>query len=98
MQAKLEQLEDQLNLLKLQVAEQQVEKSTAQLELFLNSLKDVFSQPQKLNQPEQVRLQEMNQQLIILCQQLQDAKDSSKSDLSNLMKNKKKVGLYNQLK
>ncbi|TMN73713.1 hypothetical protein CWB85_03345 [Pseudoalteromonas sp. S1727] len=98
MQAKLEQLEDQLNLLKLQVAEQQVEKSTAQLELFLNSLKDVFSQPQKLNLPEQVRLQEMNQQLIILCQQLQDAKDSSKSDLSNLMKNKKKVGLYNQLK
>lgn len=98
MQAKLEQLEGQLNLLKQQVAEQQIEKSTAQLELFLNSLKDVFSQPHKLNQPEQVRLQEMNQQLITLCQQLQDAKDSSKSDLSNLMKNKKKVGLYNQLK
>jgi len=98
MQAKLEQLEGQLSLLKQQIAEQEIEKSTAQLELFLNSLKDIFSQPHKLNQPEQVQLQEMNQQLITLCQQLQGAKDSSKSDLSNLMKNKNKVGLYNQLK
>ncbi len=98
MQAKLEELEVQLNILEQVVAKQYVKESTVQLEVITNLLKDVFSQVPDITGSDQERLQELNQQLIELCHQLQVARDSSKSELSNIIKNKKKVGLYNQIK
>ncbi|MBH0028555.1 hypothetical protein I6F53_16400 [Pseudoalteromonas sp. SWN29] len=98
MQAEIGKLEAQLYTFKKYIADQLVEDATDQLEIITKSLKDVFCQPHDITESDKERLENINQQLIELCQQLQVKRDSSKDNLSNVMKNKKKVELYNQLK
>jgi len=64
----------------------------------MTCLKKIFESSQFLNEAEFHSLIILDDRINKFCITLSQARKNSKSELSKLVQNKKKVGLYNQLK
>ncbi|MGJ8483998.1 hypothetical protein ACSFVZ_08190 [Pseudoalteromonas sp. SYSU M81236] len=98
MQAKIEQAKAILDVLEQNFNSMSIDDAKSKaLELML-CLKKIFESPKSLSEAEQHTLIILDERLNKFCITLSQAKENSKSELSKLVQNKKKVGLYNQLK
>ena len=98
MQARLEQIESTLSQLEKHVGELEIEESNSQLQNLLSDLKTIFSSEESISDSDKDTLHTINSRIITLCNDLAELKEQKKRELSTIVKNKKKVGIYNQLK
>lgn len=97
MQAKIERTRILLDVLEQDCKSWVLTESEEKTSELMTCLKSVFESKQTLSELEHQTLAELNERLIKLCALLEQEKNSSKDELSKIIKNKKKVGLYNQL-
>ncbi|MEJ6473056.1 hypothetical protein [Pseudoalteromonas piscicida] len=98
MQADLDALESQLLEIEHMVHNGEYEVLAAQLNAFRQSLEKIFCDSVSIESDQYVQLDSIVTRYEELTNSLQDKQDKIKKELSTLMKNKKKVGLYTQLK
>ena len=98
MQARLEQLESTLSQLEKHVGELEIKESNSQLQNLLRDLKKVFLSEESISESDKEAPHTINSRIITLCNGLAELKEQKKRELSTIVKNKKKVGMYNQLK
>lgn len=98
MQAKIERARILLGVLEQDCKSLVLTESEEKMSELMACLKSVFESKQTLSEVEHQSLTDLNERLIKLCALLEQEKKSSKDELSKIIKNKKKVGLYNQVK
>lgn len=98
MRANLSALETQLLEIEQAVQIEEYTTLTAQLNAFQQSLESMFSDPISIETEQYDQLNSIVDRYEKLTNLLQNTQDNIKKELSTLIKNKKKVGLYTQLK
>ncbi len=98
MQAKLEQIELTLSELEKHLNELDINESSSRIQQLTTSLESIFDSEDPFTEQQKEVLTSINSRLIKLCKDTAEKKEQTKQELSTLVKNKKKVGIYNQLK
>lgn len=98
MPVELNELEAKLCQLENDIEELNISDASEKLLTLTKSIEYIFGEPVAFNDAQLEKLQDINTRLSSMCLKLSEAKESSKQELSSILKNKKKVGIYNQLK
>ncbi|WMO14142.1 hypothetical protein [Pseudoalteromonas piscicida] len=98
MRANLSALETQLLEIEQAVQGEEYTTLAAQLNAFQQGLESMFSDPISIETEQYDQLNSIVARYEELTNLLQNTQDKIKKELSTLIKNKKKVGLYTQLK
>ena len=98
MQARLDQIESTLSQLEKHVCELEIKESNSQLQNLLSDLKAIFTSEEFISDSDKDALHTINSRIITLCNDLAELKEQKKQELTTIVKNKKKIGFYNQSK
>jgi len=98
MQAKLNELLLQIENIEEQLEANEFDETLKELNSFQSSLEITFSNPEKISVNQYPILENIQNKVNEITNKLIKLQSQKRQDITKLIKNKKKVGIYNQIK
>ncbi|MCQ8877378.1 hypothetical protein NQT69_04920 [Pseudoalteromonas shioyasakiensis] len=98
MQVEIQKIESQLNIIEQAITSGELDSALQLIKELQLSLECFFSSPEGIPKVVYSQLNDIQKKLILFTDTLVDRQAETKSQLKKIIKNKKHVGIYNQIK